>query len=209
MRVPAELQQRFLRVAEEFFNDATVEDRLRRFSGSYSSYESWVNWELFYRFQRRHPTGRYTPLRELAYPRERGNADLAIDDGAQLLNSGDTLRVEAKLVWANSNAAGRIAASVRDITRIAANGWGVFILIAVSAAEPVQRDVRFRVREIAATAWADDIETAIEALLPGQVWGRGQQLFLDEGVQPRGYRLAPRISVRAYRVQPLVEPSPD
>lgn len=107
----SDLAQEFLGLARRFFQQETVTRRLSAFAGSYNSLESWLNWELFYCVATE-MLG-CVALRELGYPGPtRGNADLAICRGSEMVNDRGTLRVETKLIWDNA-LAGKVIAAAR------------------------------------------------------------------------------------------------
>ena len=184
-----------------------MQRRLIFFAGIYNSFEKWVQFELAYYFHTRHGHPDFTCVVEQGYPKgfrlkpnTRQNADIAISEG-RCFKKDDAQWVEIKLTWDN-NLANRKAskkALQNDPKRIEKAGQGVFILIVVGAAEGKQNDRHYPVKVRPPGDKLGEIEGG---LLNTSLPSKGKVLWSYDGGDgdQRGYRLPPRIIVKAYPI---------
>lgn len=177
----------FVRIVREHLEGPEVRARLLFLADGYASFEGWLGAELAFAFARQYPWPDYTA--ELL---PEGLADLALYHGEEPGERGPTVLVRVRTIWDDDDEARNIEAAGRDERRIAAEGDGVLLLVAVSAGAPVERGPR-------CGSAAELILRAERALGPETRITR--EVVFDHGVKPGGgWYLAPRMVVAAYRI---------
>ena len=177
----------FVRIVREHLEGPEVRARLLFLADGYASFEAWLNAELAFAFSRQYPWPDYTA--ELL---PEGLADLALYHGEEPGERGPTVLVRTRIVWDDEDEAREIEAAGRDERRLAAEGDGLLLLVAVSAGVEVERGPR-------CGSAAELILQAERALGPETRSTR--EVVFDRAARPgAGWYLAPRVLIAAYRV---------
>lgn len=177
----------FVRIAREHLESPEVEARVLYLADSYASFEGWLNWELAFAFSRQYPWPDYT-----AEFLPEGLADLALYHGEEPGERGPVALVRTRTIWDDDDEARNVEAAGRDERRIAGEGDGVLLLVAVSAGAEVEGGPR-------CGSAAELILRAEKALSPETRITR--EVVFDRVVKPgAAWYLAPRILIAAYRI---------